>query len=87
MLPSLDRLDVIVFTSGVGENSPAVRAQAFAPHHFFGVELDDALNRGGAADADISSTDSPEHTLVSSARERGTIATAAAGLLTGSSAA
>ena len=81
MLPSLCRLDVIVFTGGEGENSPAVRAQAFAPFRFSGA-LDDALNRRGAAGADISGTGAPVHTLVISAQVRSAIATAAVVLLT-----
>ena len=41
----LGRVDAIVFTAGVGENSPEVRALALAGLEGFGVELDAARNQ------------------------------------------
>jgi acetate kinase len=83
MLPSLGGLDAIVFTGGVGENSPSVRREALAPFGFLGVELDDALNQRRDDDADISTADARVRTLVIAAREEWAIACSAAGLLTG----
>ena len=50
MAAALGGLDVLVFTGGVGEHAPAVRAAAVAGLPFLGVELDPAAN--AAADPD-----------------------------------
>jgi acetate kinase len=41
---ALPRLDAIVFTGGIGENSPVVRARASVHLQVLGVELDPTLN-------------------------------------------
>ncbi len=41
---SLDRVDAIVFTGGIGENAPDVRARAMARLAVLGVEIDLAAN-------------------------------------------
>jgi len=46
---ALDGLDAIVFTAGIGENSPEVRAAVCRDAHWLGVELDEAANAAGAA--------------------------------------
>ena len=38
-------LDYVVFTGGIGENSPETRADACADMAFMGIELDDAVNK------------------------------------------
>lgn len=38
-------LDVIVFTAGIGENTPEVRGRVCAGLEFMGVEIDEALNQ------------------------------------------
>jgi acetate kinase len=46
-------IDAIVFTAGIGENSPVVRERACRHLGFLGVELDEAKNaseRGRAVD-------------------------------------
>ncbi|MFC4126203.1 acetate kinase [Nocardia rhizosphaerae] len=43
-LVELGRVDTIVFTAGVGENSPAVRADALAGLSGFGIEIDPDRN-------------------------------------------
>ncbi|TFC77631.1 acetate kinase [Cryobacterium cheniae] len=43
-MAQLGGLDVIVFTAGVGENSPIVRAGALAGLEGLGIEIDPALN-------------------------------------------
>ena len=51
MAASMSGLDALVFTGGVGENSPEVRARAAAGLAFLGVELDERVN--GDADGDV----------------------------------
>ena len=53
----LGRVDAIVFTAGVGENSPEVRALSLAGLEGFGVELDAERNRERGAAARRISTD------------------------------
>ncbi|MFG2441484.1 acetate kinase [Nocardia fluminea] len=43
-LVELGTVDAIVFTAGVGENSPAVRADALAGLHTMGIEIDQSRN-------------------------------------------
>jgi len=64
MLASLGGLDVLVFTAGVGENNPAIRAAACANFEFLGLKLDLAKNNQQAIDCDISSSDSAIRVLV-----------------------
>ena len=45
---SLGGLDGIVFTGGIGENSPPIRAAIAARMDWLGLTLDDAANRAGA---------------------------------------
>ena len=40
MIPSLGGLDVLVFTAGIGENSPLVREQVCAGFSFLNLQLD-----------------------------------------------
>src|SRR5690606_23293175 len=47
----LGGLDAIVFTAGIGENNPALRARALAGIEFLGVTVDPALNESPARDA------------------------------------
>jgi acetate kinase len=47
----LGRLDAVVFTAGVGENDPDVRARALAGLEPMGIEVDPARNRSPGRDA------------------------------------
>lgn len=69
MAASLGGLDALVFTGGVGEHQPAVRAAAAAGLGFLGVAVDGAANAVATADADVSAAGSAVRTLVVSARE------------------
>jgi acetate kinase len=69
MAASLDGLDTLVFTGGVGERSPEVRARAAAGLGFLGVALDHAANVEAESDAEIGAPSSPVRTLVVEARE------------------
>jgi acetate kinase len=62
-------LDALVFTGGVGENSPEVRAEAVEGLGFLGVGLDAAANAAAQPDADVAASDSPARVLVVAARE------------------
>jgi acetate kinase len=74
MLASLGGLDALVFTAGVGENSPQVRAQAVEGFAFLGVKLDAARNAQSPKDADIASGDSAVRVLVVHTEEEWEIA-------------
>ena len=74
MLASLGGLDALVFTAGVGENSPQVRAQAVQAFAFMGVGLDAAKNAQSPADADIAAADSAVRVLVVHTQEEWEIA-------------
>jgi acetate kinase len=58
MLASLGGLDVLVFTAGVGENQPTVRAAACEVFEFLGLKLDLEKNAQSPTDQDISTPDS-----------------------------
>jgi acetate kinase len=73
MAASLRGLDVLVFTGGVGERAPAIRAAAADGLGFLGVRIDAERNAavGGDSerDADIGQPDAPVRSLVVLARE------------------
>ena len=69
MAAAMNGLDVLVFTGGVGENSPVVRQAAADGLRFLGVGIDAALNNAVKDDADITAGDAHVATLVIKARE------------------
>jgi acetate kinase len=69
MTASLGGLDALVFTGGVGENSPEVRRRAVAGLGFLGAQLDEERNAAADGDADIGAPDSSVRSLVIAARE------------------
>lgn len=60
MLTALDGLDGIVFTGGIGEHQPRVRADLLAPIRWCGAVLDDERNANPTGDAIVS----PEHSKI-----------------------
>jgi acetate kinase len=62
-------LDALVFTGGVGERAPAVRAGAAERLAFLGVELDPAANASARGDADLTAPGAPVRCAVVAARE------------------
>ena len=40
----MNGVDAIIFTGGIGENDPSVRADACHDMEFFGIKLDDKIN-------------------------------------------
>ena len=74
MTAVLEGLDTLVFTAGVGENSPEVRAATCKGLDFLGVTIDLNRNKEPLLDADISSPDSRVKVLVIRAAEDWVIA-------------
>lgn len=76
MMVSLDRLDALVFTGGIGENSPEVRARTVDHLRLAGFRMDPASNQdhGSARNGDISASDSRFPVLVIPTREEAMIA-------------
>jgi acetate kinase len=74
MMASLGGIDAIVFSAGIGENSPEVRAAACDPFAFLGLRLDAAKNAASPADGDIAASDSAVRVLVIHAQEDWAIA-------------
>lgn len=64
MLASLGGLDALIFTAGVGENSPVVRGAACEAFGFIGLKLDGEKNQHSPVDEDIAAVDSAARVLV-----------------------
>lgn len=73
MAASLGGLDALVFTGGVGENSPAVRARAADALPFLGTAVDASRNQavdvGTTPEADITAPEATARVLVIGTRE------------------
>ena len=80
MAAAMGGLDGLVFTGGIGERSPEIRAAAAAGLGFLGVALDPAAN-AAEGDRDISAGGASVRTLVLAAREDLEIARQVRGLL------
>ena len=74
MLASLGGLDALIFTAGVGENSPVVRAAACEAFGFIGLKLDGEKNQHSPVDEDIAAVDSGARVLVIHTQENWEIA-------------
>jgi acetate kinase len=56
---ALGGLDALVFTAGIGEHAPAIRARVCRAASWLGIRLDDAANASGgpcitSADSEVS---------------------------------
>jgi acetate kinase len=69
MTAALGGLDALVFTGGVGEHAPAIRAGAGDRLAFLGVQIDPSKNAEAVPDVDISAPDAAVSTRVVAARE------------------
>jgi acetate kinase len=69
MTASLGGLDALVFTGGVGEHSPEVRARAAAGLAFLGLAIDGIRNAQAEGDVEITADGANVPTLVIRARE------------------
>jgi acetate kinase len=74
MATVLGGIDALVFTAGVGENSPGVRAAACSGLEFLGLRLDSKTNARPSLDQEISTADSSVRVLVIRAEEDWAIA-------------
>ena len=74
MAAVLGGMDSLVFTAGVGENSPEVRSAVCETLEFLGLRLDAGKNARPSLDEDISSADSHVRVLVIRAEEDWAIA-------------
>jgi acetate kinase len=63
MLMSLDRLDALVFTAGIGESSTPVRAATCAALDFLGLNIDRDKNEQQPYDADIATATQEQELL------------------------
>ncbi len=58
-------MDAVIFTGGIGENAPPIRARALEGLGFMGVRVDPEKNAAAVGrEADISADDAPVRTLV-----------------------
>jgi len=69
MIAVLGGIDALIFTAGVGENSPEVRAAACENLRYAGVELDPGKNAQSTPDCDISTTAASVRVLTICAQE------------------
>ena len=70
MAASLNGVDAIAFTGGVGERSARIRADACEGLEFLGIAIDRARNEAaGAEDADLSTPDARVRSVLVHARE------------------
>jgi acetate kinase len=69
MVAALRGIDVIVFTGGVGEHAPLIRARTAERLRFLGVAIDEHANAAFSEDADISSSGAAVRTIAIHARE------------------
>ena len=73
MAAAMDGLDILVFTGGVGENSPEIRSRAAAGLGFLGVAVDESRNtldeEAHGEDWEITAPDAKVRAFVIAARE------------------
>lgn len=74
MLVTLGGVDAIVFTGGVGEHQPLIRAAACEALAFIGIKIDFDKNANSPMDVDIATDDSSARVLVIAAQEDWAIA-------------
>jgi acetate kinase len=74
MAATMDGLDAVVFTGGVGENAATIRAMALGGLGFGGNSLDPDRNLAAGGDAVISRADSRVSALVVHSREEAEVA-------------
>ncbi len=69
MIAVLGGIDALIFTAGVGENSPDVRAATCANLAYAGIKLDSSRNAQSPADEHISASDASVRVLIIRAQE------------------
>jgi acetate kinase len=81
MIASLAGLDVLVFTAGMGENSPLIWQRACQPFQYLGLRLGEGELQRSAQDQDITAPDSSVRVWVIHTQEEWAIAQACLRLL------
>ena len=81
MAASLNGMDALVFTAGIGEGSASVRRDVCERLGFLGVELDADANAAAVPDVDVHVPGSTVRVVVLHAREDAVAARAAERLL------
>jgi acetate kinase len=74
MIATLNGIDALVFTAGIGENSAEMRAAACANLVFLGLAIDSAKNLSSPMESDIATSSSTVRVLVLAAQEDWAIA-------------
>jgi acetate kinase len=69
MAAAMNGLDALVFTGGIGEHDPALRAATASGLGFLGAAIDEDRNSAAHGDTDISAPGSAVRTVVITARE------------------
>jgi acetate kinase len=69
MATAMGGLDAVVFTGGVGENSPVVRERCLTSLEWLGCDIDNGANENARGDAVISAARAEVGAVVVSARE------------------
>jgi acetate kinase len=69
MTAALGGVDALVFTGGVGEHAPEIRARAAGDLGYLGVGVDRGANEGVTGDGDVTAAGATVRTLVLRARE------------------
>jgi acetate kinase len=69
MVAAMEGLDALVFTGGVGEHSPEVRARAAEGLGFLGIAIDPSRNSAEASDRELSAPGTSVRSFVVTARE------------------
>jgi len=72
----LNRADVLSFTGGLGQNSPAIRKAIASDMENLGIMLDDTVNAGTLGEGVISRSDSPVKVVVAATNEEAIVARA-----------
>jgi acetate kinase len=74
MVAMLGGIDALIFSGGIGENSPEVRVAACADFEYLNLKLDSGKNTNSPQDQDIASVNSAVRVMVISAQEDWAIA-------------
>jgi acetate kinase len=85
-LVTLGKLDAIVFTAGVGENSPLIRKKVLAGLESFGIAMDSKKNEAtfsGTGETDLSAEDSKVRILMIPTNEEQVLIEDTVGVLNG----
>lgn len=69
MAAAMGGLDTLVFSGGVGENSPYIRSRAAEALNFLGIELERSSNESAIGDRQIAAPNSAVNSFVIQARE------------------